>query len=52
MAPGLCIPASTQPDDFKALIQNWMERPETNPDFAATLIILGAIDNAFGCAKN
>ena len=52
MAPGLCIPESTQPDAFKALIQNWMERPETNPDFAATLIILGAIDNAFGCAKN
>jgi hypothetical protein len=52
MQPGLCIPEGIQPDNFKEIIINWMKRPETNPDFAATLIILAAVDDAFGCAKN
>ena len=52
MKPGLCIPECIQPDNFKEIIINWMKRPETNPDFAATLIILAAVDDAFGCAKN
>ena len=44
-----CPDENTSPDRLKALTLEWMEREETNADFAATLIIWGAMKNAFGC---
>ena len=46
-----CPPEETSPDQSKALTLKWMEREDTNADFAATLIIWGAMKDAFGCAK-
>lgn len=47
--PTICLPEETGPDGLKAVVQQWMERPETNLDFAATLVILGAVQDAHGC---
>lgn len=44
-----CPDENTGPDQLKALTLKWLERPETNADFAATLIIWGAMKDAFGC---
>ena len=48
-APTICLPEDTGPETLKASVQRWMERPETNLDFAATLVILGAIQNDYSC---
>lgn len=45
-----CPDEDTSPDQLKALTLDWLEREETNKDFAATLIVWGAMKNAFGCA--
>ncbi|MGB2492758.1 MAG: Rap1a/Tai family immunity protein, partial [Candidatus Puniceispirillum sp.] len=33
-----CMPDGIQPDTLKATTMKWMQRPETNLDFAATLL--------------
>ena len=50
-APGLCLPEETDPDALTKVTRNWLNRPETNLDWAATLLILAAIDDAYGCDK-
>lgn len=50
VAPTICVPDGIGPDGLKLVVQRWMERPETNLDFAATLIILGAVQDAYACS--
>lgn len=47
--PGLCLPEDTDPDKLADITRAWLARPEANLDFAATLLILGAVDDAYGC---
>ena len=47
--PGLCLPEDTDPDKLAEITRAWLARPEANLDFAATLLILGAVDDAYGC---
>ncbi|MCE2517088.1 MAG: hypothetical protein J4F41_04485 [Alphaproteobacteria bacterium] len=50
VAPTICLPEDTGPDALKIVVQRWMERPEANLDFAATLVILGAVQDAYSCS--
>ena len=50
-APRFCSDENTGPEDLQKIVQSYLGRAETNLDFAATLLILGAIDEAFGCDK-
>ena len=50
-APRFCPDENTGPEDLQKIVQYYLGRAETNLDFAATLLILGAIDEAFGCDK-
>ena len=50
-APRFCPDDNTGPEDLQKIVQSYLGRAETNLDFAATLLILGAIDEAFGCDK-
>ena len=47
--PQFCPTESTGPEDLQKVVKAYLGRPETNLDFAATLLILGAIDDAYGC---
>jgi len=47
----LCLPDGIQPDQLRATTLEWLERPEADLDFAATLLVLGAMQNAYGCDK-
>ena len=49
--PALCPPADTSPDELKQVTLDWLGRPETNLNFAATLIVLSAISDKYGCEK-
>ena len=49
--PGLCLPEEADPDALATITRNWLDRPETNLEFAATLLILAAVDDAYGCDK-
>ena len=49
--PGLCLPEEADPDELATITRNWLDRPETNLEFAATLLILAAVDDAYGCDK-
>ena len=49
--PGLCLPAEADPDALASITRDWLDRPETNLEFAATLLILAAVDDAYGCDK-
>lgn len=46
-----CVPDETGPDQLKETVLQYMARPETNLDFAATLVILGAMTDAYACDK-
>jgi len=50
-APRFCPDENTGPEDLQRIVKSYLGRPETNLDFAATLLILGAIDDAFACDK-
>ena len=49
--PALCPPADTSPDELKQVTLDWLGRPETDLNFAATLIVLSAINDKYGCEK-
>lgn len=49
LAPRFCPPENTDPEQLKRVVQEYMARPDTNLEFAATLIVLGAIEDAYGC---
>ncbi len=44
-----CLGDETGPEQLRDVTMKWMERPETNLSFAATLIIWGAIKDAYQC---
>lgn len=46
-----CMPKGIQPDALKATTMNWMQRPETNLDYAATLLIWGAMKDSYSCPE-
>lgn len=46
-----CMPEGIQPDALKATTMKWMQRPESNLDFAATLLIWGAMKDSYSCPK-
>lgn len=50
-AARFCLPETAGPDQLKDVTLAWLERPETDLDFAATLLIWGAVSDAYGCAK-
>lgn len=45
------IPEQTSPDDLKSVVMNWLKIKQENLDFAATLLILGAVQDAYSCSK-
>jgi len=47
----LCLPDGIQPDQLRATTLAWLERPDTDLDFAATLLVLGAMQDAYGCDR-
>ena len=49
--PALCPPADTSPDELKRVTLDWLGQPETDLNFAATLIVLSAISDKYGCEK-
>ncbi|WP_438995991.1 Rap1a/Tai family immunity protein [Candidatus Puniceispirillum sp.] len=46
-----CMPEGIQPDALKTTTMTWMQRPDANLDFAATLLIWGAMKNSYGCPE-
>jgi len=44
-----CLPDNSGPETLREMTMEWMERPETNLDFAATLIIWGALKERCSC---
>ena len=46
-----CMPEGIQPDALKATTMNWMQRPETNLDYAETLLIWGAMKDSYSCPE-
>ena len=44
-----CLPDGISPDQLKDTTMTWLARPEANLDLAATLLIWGAIKDAYGC---
>jgi hypothetical protein len=44
-----CLPDGVSPDQLKATTMQWLARPEANLDLAATLLVWGAIKDAYGC---
>lgn len=47
--PGLCLPEESDPDALASVTRDWLNRPEAKLEFAATLLILAAVDDAYGC---
>ena len=45
-----CMPDGVQPDQLKAMTLGWLQRDATDLDFAATLLIWGAMKNAYSCS--
>ena len=45
----LCLPDGIQPDQLRKTTLDWLERPDTDLEFAATLLVLGAMQDAYGC---
>ena len=46
-----CMPEGIQPDALKATTMNLMQRPETNLDYAETLLIWGAMKDSYSCPE-
>ena len=47
----ICLPEQTSPDDLKSVVMKWLQVKQDNLDFAATLLVLGAVQDAYACAK-
>ena len=50
-APRFCVPDGVGPDQLKQVMLAWLERPETDLSFAATLLVWGAVSDAYGCTE-
>jgi len=44
-----CLPDGVQPDELKTVTIQWLKRDGTNLDFAATLLVWGAMKDAYSC---
>jgi len=44
-----CLTDGMSPDQLKTTTMQWLARPEANLDLAATLLVWGAIKDAYGC---
>lgn len=44
-----CVPEGIGPDQLKDRVVAFMQRQDTNLEFAASLVVLGAIQDAYGC---
>ena len=47
--PRFCVPDGVGPDDFRDITVSWLARPEANLDFSASLVVLSALEDAYGC---
>ena len=45
-----CMPDGVQPDQLKAMTLGWQQRDATDLDYAATLLIWGAMKDAYSCS--
>ena len=45
-----CMPDGVQPDQLKAMTLGWLQRDATDLDYAATLLIWGAMKDAYSCS--
>ena len=45
-----CMPDGVQPDQLKAMTLGWLQRDATDLDYAATLLIWGAMRDAYSCS--
>ena len=46
-----CLPDGASPDTLRSVVQKWLKRDDAPLDFGASLLILGAITDAYGCSK-
>jgi hypothetical protein len=49
--PRFCVPNDVGPEQLKQVMLTWLERPETDLSFAATLLVWGAVSHAYGCPE-
>ena len=47
----LCPREDVSPDELKQVTQEWLARDESNLEFAATLLVLAALQDKYGCAN-
>lgn len=45
-----CMPDGVQPDQLKAMTLGWLQRDATDLDYTATLLIWGAMKDAYSCS--
>ena len=45
----LCPGEDISPDDLKYIVKDWLARDESDLDFAATLLILAALQDKYRC---
>jgi len=45
----LCPGEDISPDDLKNIVKDWLARDESDLDFAATLLILAALQDKYSC---
>jgi hypothetical protein len=48
-APAFCPDDNLSPDDLKQTTIEWLQRKDTDLEFAASLLVLGAIKNKYKC---
>ncbi|MGB2487140.1 MAG: Rap1a/Tai family immunity protein [Candidatus Puniceispirillaceae bacterium] len=47
----LCPREDVSPDELKQVTADWLARDESDLNFAATLLVLAALQNKYGCAN-
>ena len=47
----LCPREDVSPDELKQVTTDWLARDESNLNFAATLLVLAALQDKYGCAN-
>ena len=50
-APQFCPGDNVGPDELKAVTLAYLQKPDANLDFGASLLIWGAMQGEYGCAK-
>lgn len=47
----LCPREDVSPDELKQVTKDWLARDESDLNFAATLLVLAALQDKYGCAN-